>query len=162
MAITLSTKTIQAVKQRLDTKLADYIVQVNDEVENGINIDLPAQILDYAPAVSQLIAFPTFGIIDGPFELQDDTGWGATGWATFSVVVYEQHPDQENLAWRLRRYSEAIARCVLQDRMIDPTFCYGLIFRRADPGPTLGRTDPQTFLSLRTLTFQARSEQDTP
>lgn len=152
---------VAAIHERLDTQLAAFITQVNDEVTDGILCDAPQQILPYVPPVSYLTAFPTFGVMDGPFTLEDDTGWGATGRGTITVIAFEQNADQAILAWRLRRYAKAVARCVLDGRTIHSSNAWGVTLKRIDPGPTLAQESPQSFRSMTAVTVEVRSEQDT-
>jgi hypothetical protein len=99
--------------------------------------------------------------MDGPFTLEDDTGWGATGRGTITVIAFEQNADQAILAWRLRRYAKAVARCILAGRTLDTANAWGTQLKRIDPGPTLAQESPQSFRSMTAVTIEVRSEQDT-
>jgi hypothetical protein len=160
MSLNVNNELVRVVVARLDAELETYVSQVNDEVTDGFTIDSPQAVLPFVPPVSYLNAFPTFGVMDGTFTLEDDTGHGGTGRSFVSVVCFEQHPDQEVLSWRLRRYAVAVARTLLAGRNIDDEHAWGVQLRRIDPGPTLGNTDPKTFLSMVTVTIEVRSEQD--
>lgn len=157
-------KIVAAVRARLVAELAGFVDQINALHTDGIDVTKPDDqfIYEFIPPRSMMVNFPCIGIQEGTFYLEDDTGWGGTGVVQISVVSYEQDPDPDALAKKLRRLDAAVTACVLDGRRMPPDG-WGVKFIRSDPGPTLGRQEsPREFMSLRATTIEVRFEQDTP
>lgn len=160
---TLSENNIKAIHARLEAELPRYIDQVNAElVDPEYPIEQPVHIYDFIPTTAYMTDFPVVAIGDGEIFFDDDVGWSATGNMDFAIVVWVQHPDQQQLAWMLRRYMIAIANCILEGRNLAAYGGgWGLKLGKIEPGPTLGRKEkPREFLSMRALTLSIRDEQD--
>lgn len=161
MPITGPEPVIAAVVTRLTDELAPFIDGVNAEADDGIVCEQPVAIFDFVPPRSMITDTPLLAVMEGPFTLEDDTGWGATGNCHITVVNYLTDYDPRHLAMKLRRMDRAIIECVLKGRSIPPA--WGVTFVRSDPGPTLSRKEsPREMFSLRASTFDVRFEQDTP
>lgn len=163
MPINLNNGIVNALAARLTANMPTYINAVNAEMTNpDFPLDQIQRVLDYIPVIADLSAFPVIGIADGDVMFHDDTGWGATGETTLSIVVFEQHADQRALAWRLRRLAIATTRCVLEGRTLPPEG-WGVMLRRVRPGPTLGRDEtPRQWMSTVTVQIDVKTNQDTP
>lgn len=162
MTITLNGPVITTLKARLETNMPIMIADINlNQITPVYTIDNPAQVLDYIPTTADLFQFPTLGISDGNILLDDDTGWGATGIFDLTVVAFIQDADLRALAWKLRRYAQAMVRSIRSPDMKlgDGWGIYNFSVR---PGPTLGRDeDPRLFMSTVAVTFFVKTEQDT-
>lgn len=144
MAIELNEPVIAAVYERLlGSDLTDAIDAINAEVDDGIMVEVPQQVLDYMPTPELLTEFPTIGIGDAPSTFEDDIGSSATGRHELLICVFCQNADQRALAWQLRRYAQAIVRTVLDGRNLgDAAWGTGLV--RVSPGPALAdNPDPE-------------------
>lgn len=162
MTIQLTEPTVTALVAKLSAGLNAKIDEVNSAVTDGYPIDYPAAILDYVPPVGVMPAFPIVCISDGNVFLEDDTGFGATGVFDLTIVIYIQNVDQRALAWQLRRYAQAVARCALDQRRIG-TAAWGVVLNAVRSGPTLARDEsPREFLSTVAITITCKTEQDTP
>lgn len=162
MAIELNEPVVHAVRDRLNANLAAHITAINAAaatVADGFTIENPAAVLDYIPSPGELVNFPTVGIGDGRQLFRDDIGHNAELDCHITVVAYLADADQRALAWRLRRYSQAIARTILADRNLG-TAAYGTGLDRVDPGPTLASDEsPRTFLSWIAVTIRASRDE---
>lgn len=160
MTIQLNEPVITSCVARLNAQLPAIITAINAVVTDGYTLPPDFRVLDYIPPVSDLYAVPTIGISDGPMQLEDDTGWGATGVFDLSFVVYVQSADQRYLAWALRRWAQALVRALRS-----PTNAigeaWGVSNFRVRPGPTLGRDEtPRQWVSTTSVTATFKSEQD--
>lgn len=160
---------IVALKKRLDDDLPATVDAVNAAITDGILIEHPQQILDYIPPAELLLAFPTIGIAEGNDRIEDDTGHASTGVHELSVVVFVQADDQQVLVSRLRRMRAAVARTIMDGRVledaVDPSRnrAWGVTYRRGIPGPTLGDVKDdrvQSWMSWTQLVFECRSDSD--
>lgn len=152
---------VNGIVSKLTTNLNGYIDTINSQQTSpAFAIEYPQRILDYIPPISDLYALPTIGISDGDFHIEDDVGWGGTGVCEFSIVVFLADSDQRALAWKLRRYAQAVYRCVMAEREI-PTEGWGVTLKRVRSGPTLGRDEgPRDWLSTIAVQIEVKSEQD--
>jgi hypothetical protein len=162
MTIYLNEKIVTDLKAKLVAGLNTQIDAINAAQTNPlVPLPYPAQILDFIPPTSEMSQMPVVGISDGDFHFEDDTGWGATGVCDLTVVVFFQSSDMLTLAWSLRRYAQAIARCILAEREI-ATEGWGVVLKGVRPGPTLGRDEnPRQWMSTTAVTITVKSEQDT-
>lgn len=160
MSITLWAPIVDALVTRINSTLTTHIDAVNVE-RAEYPIQYPQAVLDYIPTIAELSTLPCIGISDGQIELEDDTGWGATGVATFSLVVFLQSQDQRELVWSLRKYATALTRCVIAGRTLPPEG-WSVTVVGVAPGPTLGRDEsPRQWLSTVGLRIRVKWEQDT-
>lgn len=147
MAIQLNEPAILAVKERLENNLPAAIDAINAEVTDGHEIEPVVAVHTFIPPPDFLDDFPMIGIGDGPSTFEDDNGSSATGRHELLVVAYLQDAEQEALAWKLRRYLQAIARVVLKDRNLNDTVAgaaWGTGLVRISAGPTLAdNEDPK-------------------
>lgn len=142
----LNAQTVTALQARLTSELPAKITEINALVTDGYTNVAPVQVLDYVPLPAQLTAFPTIGIGDLPSTFADDTGFSVTGHHGLSVMVFLSDPDQRALAWKLRRYLQAITTVALRSRQLGDTM--GVTLRRIVPGPTLDAVeDPRAWLT---------------
>lgn len=132
---------IDALYARLTTDLPTYIDAVNAEHSDGIVVAHPAATLEYVPPPSQLTAFPTVGVGQGPDKQEDDNGFDATGVYDLHIVAYLQDSDQRALAKQVRRMKLAVQRCVLEGRHIGTGTgtAWGVVYLAGDYGPLLSK-----------------------
>lgn len=150
---------------QLNTEIANIAaaVTVADQAQSLVGVD-PANIWDFVPPLSYLVAFPSIGIQDMGSSIEDDTGSSATGKHNFGLVIFCSHPDQEILVWMLRRYAQAVARVVLAGRAFTEQMTAGWAIGPANPfvawGPTLGSTTtPKTWMSWCVVQVWTRREE---
>ena len=160
MAIKLWEPVVTSLRDRLETDLPATITTINStQTTPSYPIENPQRVLDFIPTVADMFAFPVVGISDGIFNLEDDTGWGATGVFELTIVVFLQNADPRALAWQLRRYAQAVTRVALEDRSIGDG--WGVTLKQVRPGPTLGRDEnPRQWLSTVAVSIEVKSEQD--
>lgn len=164
----LNVNVIKAIKALLDSQLATYVTATNAQlVSNGVNAEMPAQVLDYLPSVANLTQFPTIGIGEGPvgFEAGSDTGWTAIGAFDIAIILFlrEGSGNRHDLAWKLRHTMAAVASCILHGR--DVGAGWGVQLRSIEPGPILQPRDnaaPEAILGVRSMVIGIRDEQDDP
>lgn len=159
MSFLLNEPLIIALHERLVSELATEVEAINARDTLGVHLDPPKAILDFVPQ-GELIdnaGFPCFGIGDLPSKIEDDTGFSVTLRAGLHIVTYDQHSDQRALAWRLRRYQQAVTTCALRTRRLDDQ--WGIVGKGTIPGPTLGReTDPAVWESWCAVAIEGRSD----
>jgi hypothetical protein len=162
MTLKLNETIVPAIQARLTANLPAIVTDINtNNTSPTYPIDQIAQVLDYIPPVSDLFQFPTIGISDGPIDLEDDVGFGATGVHEFSCVLFVQNADQRTLAWQLRRYAQAIIRALRAPTNFNLGDGWGMYRFHVRPGPTLGRqSTPGQFVSTLGVSFFVKSEQD--
>lgn len=137
---------VTGLRSRLEASLPATITEINSTVTDGYTIVNPVQVFDFIPQAELLTAYPTIGIGDLPSTFEDDTGFAVTGRHGLQIVVFLADPDQRALAWRLRRYLQAIVTVALSNRQIGDAV--GLTLRRIVPGPTLDVSrDPETWVT---------------
>ena len=161
MTVKLNEPLIIALQSRLAANLNSVIDTINaQQTDPPYTIDYPQQVLDYIPTIAQLTAFPTIGISDGEMRFEDDIGWGATGVFEFTVAAFIQESDQKALAWKLRRYAQAMVRVIMEGRQLPPEG-WSVTLKRVRPGPTLGRDEnPRQWISTIGVVIEVKSEQD--
>jgi hypothetical protein len=148
VTIQLNEPVIHALRDRLEADLPAVISQINADSDDDFTLADPVAVHGFVPPIALLEDFPTVGIGDAPSRFEDDVGHSATGRHELIVIAYLQDEDQEALAWRLRRYSQALVRVALAGRNLgDAAWGTGLV--SVSPGPTLGDDpeNPQTFAS---------------
>ncbi len=160
MTVSLQEPFIIGLRDRLETQLPATIDALNSAMVAPIYpLVYPAKVIDYIPTVAELDLLPVIGISDGDIYFQDDVGWGATGVFDVTVVAFVQAPDQRELVWLLRRYSQALVRVMLSTQSIGDS--WGITLRHVRPGPTLGRDEtPRQWLSTTAVTVTVKNEQD--
>lgn len=159
--VVLNELVIKGVHDRLSNNLSAIIADINSEVTDGITIDEAEQVLDYIPSIRELIKFPTLGIQDLPWKCEDDTGWELTGVAGLTVVAFIADITPRELAWKLRRYAQAIVRCVADGRRLDTADqAWGIKIKSVEPGKMLGRREnPEQRMTWIACTFEFRNDQ---
>lgn len=149
MAIQLNEPIIVEIVERLRDDFDDAVTAINAGVTDGFTIEAPdaAQVLDYPPPPELLTVFPTLSVSDGVSRFEDDQGYSATGKHLVLICAFCQDPDQQALAWRLRRYAQAIVRTVLAGRKLD-TAAWGTGLEGVYPGPAYAdNADPESVTS---------------
>lgn len=161
MTVKLNEPLVISLQNKLTTTLNAIVDDINtNQTSPAYSIEYPQQVLDYIPTISQLTSFPTVAISDGDMYLEDDVGYGATGVFELTVVAFIQDPDQRALAWKLRRYAQAMTRCILANRRLE-TEGWSVVLKRVRPGPTLGRDEnPRQWISTVAVIIEVKSEQD--
>lgn len=163
MPIRLTDTIIPYLVDRLETQLPAIVTAINTQslsMDPQTPISVPQSVFDYVPALGDLYAFPVLGISDGPIDLVDDQGWGATGQGEITVVIFEQDSDLRTLAWKLRRQQQAVVRAIRTPTIILGD-AWGTYNYRVVPGPTLSRNEgPRQFVSTSAVSFMFKSEQD--
>ena len=160
MALELNEPLVRALRDRLEDEPPAEVAAINAAIPDAFALEAPAQVLGHVPTDADFTAFPVVGITDGSSRFEDDTGWAATGVHELIVVAFLVNPDQEALAWQLRRYAKAIARVALRGRSLDPSWEGGVTLVRVDPGPSLANEeDPRTYFSWIAVTIQAKREE---
>lgn len=170
----LNERAVLAMKLRLQNKLNAVIDAVNANTAADPNrpqymIDYPQQVLDAPPLLSQLISFPVVAIADGPMTATDDLGWTFTGNYEMAVCAYIADADPEALAWKLRRYAQAIVTTAIVGRNVDEgTYlgAWGLIVKKIVPGRRVTRTDPNSgttsIVQYVCIIVELKDEQNAP
>ena len=163
---------IQAIIARLEdpnqlnAEIANIAAAVTVADQQASLVPVPAaNIQDFVPPPSYLVDFPAIGIQDMGSRFEDDTGHSVTGRHVFGVVIFCSHPDQEILAWMLRRYAQAVTRVLLANRGFPETsppmqagWASGL--ESIAWGPTLGSSaKPQTWMSWCVVAIWTRREE---
>lgn len=160
MAIQLNEPVIIALQARLAADLPATITGINAAVSDGFLIDDPVNVYDFIPPVALLTDFPTVGIGDAPSTFEDDQGFSMTGHHRLLVVAYISDPDQRALAWKLRRYAQAIVRVIRSDLQLGTGWGSGI--ERIEPGPTL--TDdpdaPRAFTSWTGVSIWVKTDEE--
>ena len=139
-------------------------VVIADQAASLVGVD-PANIWDFVPPPSFLVAFPAIGIQDMGSKFEDDTGSSVTGRHVFGVVIFASNPDQELLPWMLRRYAQAVTRVILANRGFPETNApqqagWGSGLESIAWGPTLQSTaKPQTWMSWCCVAIWTRREE---
>ena len=159
MTYTLSEPLINALVSRLTSDLPAEVAAVNTRTSDGFQISMP-EVMDFIPPPGLLVNYPAIGIGEAPASFEDDIGSSATGVFELLVVVYEQAADQRELAWKLRRHSQAVSSTVLKGRQLGPA--WGVTLRHIDPGETLvdDPTSPQEWMSWVGLRIVCRTDQE--
>jgi hypothetical protein len=148
---------------RLRTDLPAEIASINARSTVGIPISMPADtdIFEFVPPPGLLMNYPAIGIGDAPSKFEDDIGSSATGVHEILIVAYEQAGDQRELAWKLRRLSQAIATVALSGRELG-TAAWGTTLSSIVPGPTLvdDADNPQEWMSWVGVRITAKADED--
>ena len=160
----LNEPVVRALRARLEAELPAAIADLNARLPAGEQLPAPHAVLDYPVAPGEVLEFPTLGIVDRASDIEDDTGFSATGRHRLLVVVHHMHPEQRQLAWALRRYAQAVVRVALRDRALllpDGTVAAGIVgFDTLIPGETLDReAEPQEWQSWTAVGVWARREE---
>ncbi len=169
----LNERAILAMSGRLKNNLNANIDAINaatvaDATRNQTQIAYPALVLDAPPVPGQLTQFPIVAIADGNIQFVDDVGWGATGLYEMVVLAYVMDPDPEVLAWKLRRYAQAIITTAIVGRNVDYGIysgAWGAILKRVVPGRRVARQDPagaQQIMSWVGVVLELKDEQNAP
>lgn len=161
MTIKLNEDIINTLVARLTSDLPTEIASINStQISPAYTVPVPQQVLDYIPPIADLTTFPTIAISDGEIQFQDDVGWGATGIFDLTIVSFLQSPNQRELVWWLRRYSQAVTRVALDGRRMGVEG-WGVTLKNIRPGPTLGRDEsPRQWMSTTAVTITVKTEQD--
>jgi hypothetical protein len=162
MPVELNEPVIRAIEQRLVDGLPAVIADINlaGAATDGFTLVEPT-ILTYIPPPSDLLEPPVIGIGDAPTQFEDDTGFSATGRHELLIVAYDQSSEQEALAWKLRRWMQAIARIVLDGRSLGDG-AWGTGLRGTAPGRTLvdNADDPREWFSWSGIRIWAKRDED--
>jgi hypothetical protein len=153
----LTEPVIQALTARLGTDLPATIAEINATaatVADGYTITMPT-VFDFIPQLELQTSYPMIGIQDLPTVEADDIGSSVTTEVGLGIVTFVADPDQRALAWRLRRYLQAVITVALAGRNLGAA-AYGTRFRRIVPGPTLDvEGDPRTWVSWASVEITA-------
>lgn len=124
-------------------------------------LPVPVEILPYMPPVVMITDYPTIGIGDAPWRIEDDNAHSWTVRADLLVVVHLQDADPEALSWALRRYVQAMLEVVSNDRTLAGT-AFGADGWRGEPGPMLSDNPdkPQQFMAWSGFSFWAKVDED--
>lgn len=139
-------------------------VTVADQAASLVPIPV-GNINDFVPPPSYLVDFPAIGIQEMGSTFEDDTGHSATGKHIFGVVIFCSNPDQELLAWMLRRYAQAVVRVLIAQRAFPETNFplqagWGTGLQGLAWGPTLGsQSTPQTWMSWCVVQIWTKREE---
>lgn len=137
---------ITALRERLVADLPATIAEINAQVIDGYTLRDVEQVLDYVPNVEDLVAFPTVGIQDLPSRPMSDGGSFLMADHGLTVVVFVADAELRGLAWKLRRYQQAILTVALAGRTLGDAI--GSRWLGNQPGPTLDREEkPRTYMS---------------
>lgn len=159
---------VTALRQRIEDDLPAAVAVVNGAVTDGITIAAPdaANVLDYMPAIGELVNFPTVAIEHGPGRFEDDTGHDATGVYDLAVVAFVQDADPQRLARIVRRTMTALMRCVLAGRAFGTGdgAVWGLTLRATDFGPALSKRErsdepPDTYMTWATVAIRCKIDE---
>lgn len=166
---------IAQLLELLEAKLPAAIEALNATITDSITLDQPAQLLDYMPAPGELKAgVPAVCIQDLPAQFEDDLQFSITADHPIGIASVIQNADQRSLAWQLRRYTQAIAHVLSEDRLASdggylrrpPAQVWRVAFSGTEPGPLLGDRDPNapdkppsSFLSWTWLLIRARRQE---
>jgi hypothetical protein len=151
---------------QLNVEIANIAAGVSAADQSASLVPVPAaNINDFVPPPSYLVDFPAIGIQDMGSKFEDDTGSSLTGYHRFGVVIFCSNPDQELLAWMLRRYAQAVVRVLLAQRSFPETnppmqAGWGTGLDSIAWGPTLGSTaTPKTWMSWCVVSIWTRREE---
>lgn len=156
----LNENIILELVNRLRTDLPAEIATINARSEVGVQITMPDDIFEFIPPPGLLMNYPTIGIGDAPASFEDDIGSSATAVHEILIVAYEQAGDQRELAWKLRRLSQAITTVALAGRELG-TAAWGVTLRNVIPGPTLvdDAENPREWMSWVGVRIVAKSDE---
>ena len=151
---------------QLNVEIADIAAGVvaADQAASLVPIP-PANINDFVPPPSFLVDFPAIGIQDMGSSFEDDAGHSATGRHVFGIVIFCSDPNQEILAWQLRRYAQAVTRVLLRDRAFSETNApmqagWGTGLESIAWGPTLSSiATPKTWMSFCVVQIWTKREE---
>jgi hypothetical protein len=153
---------LQDLITQLVARLNGQVTAVNAIATDGVvldQVDTTNAVLDYVPPLRAVNFFPTIAVAEQSSELVDDTGFGATGRHTFTVLVIHQHADAGLLAKMLRRYRIAVANAIMEPQRQFGSQ-WAVVCKGTVPGPTLGvNEDPREWLSVSGVVFELRDEQ---
>ena len=149
----LNERAVLAMYERFQNNLNSVIDAINSErgtlagiTPNPPSLAHPALILSAPPVKGQLANFPVVAIGDGDIRFVDDVGWAATGVYEMMVLAYDVDTDPTMLAWKMRRWAQALISTAMFGRQMTSTDyfgAWGVTLKRVIPGPRLSRTDPQ-------------------
>lgn len=167
VSLLLNEPFVKAVYARLSNDFEVEVSRLNDALneDDPFTIDSPLRVLDYIPPLEQEVSFPILAIQDLTSELADDQGHSGTGVHKGAVIAYIVDADPRTLAWKLRRYAQAIANVVYIDRAIPgvdglPTV-WGLRNLKVQYGPTLEQEEsPRMWMSWCGVSFEGKCEED--
>lgn len=150
---------VTALQQRLTSELPGLIDQINArQPADGALLDYPVAVLDYIPPPDSIADFPTFGIQDLPSKFEDDIGSALTGYHELAVICFETEADPRMLAWKLRRYAQAMMSAAIDTRRLGDGWGCGP--KGNWPGPTLDvQKNPQVYMSWTAVGIWARRDE---
>ena len=162
-AVTAILERLEGAASTLNAEIANVAAGVADPAQAASLVPIPPQnINDFVPPPSFLVDFPQLGIQDMGSRLEDDTGHSATGKHDFGVVIFCSDPNQEILAWQLRRYAQAVTRVLLDQRSFPeaPGSAWATGLLGVAWGPTLSSTaKPTTWMSWCVVQIWTRREE---
>lgn len=136
----------------LEAGLPQEVIAHNAAATDGIELDAPAQILDYMPVPGSYGGgLPIIGIQDLPGRFENDLQHSMEATYGFGIAAVLQTADHRTLAWQLRRYLEVIASVIQADRQLGtaslmrkaPANVLYTKFEGTEPGPLLGNRNPE-------------------
>lgn len=148
--LSLNEPIVDALVQLLTARLPGVIEQINDSNSDGILLDPPAQVLDFKPVAGTLKAgLPAVCVQDLPAKFEDDLQFSMNASHGLGIAAVIQDSDQRSLAWKLRRYVQAIANAIQLDRLAAGEGylakvgnVWGTAFTGTEPGPLLADHSP--------------------
>jgi hypothetical protein len=153
----LSEPLVTALVARLRTDLPAKVAEINAAATDGIVLPLPdpSRIYAFPPQGELLTDVPVIGVQDFPSTFDDDIGSSVTGNHALGIVIWASDADQNTLAWKLRRYCQAVTTVALDQRKIGDA--WGTLLRRVYPGPTIdAEENPRTWVSFAVVEISAR------
>lgn len=157
----LNEPVVKALVARLVADLPAEIDRINAAVTDGHTIDYPQKVLDHPPVAEQMTSYPIVSVQDFPSTFEQDGGSWAVGRHELAIVAFIAAPDQATLAWRLRRYAQAIANVSLRDRNLGGSAAWGTGLVDVRPGPTLEvEEDPRGYESWTVVRIFAKRDED--
>lgn len=168
MSWKLSEPAISALVARLAADLPAAIATINANINDTYTLTVPpaARILDHVPSIHLLRDWPTLGIQELPLRISDDIGTSARATLELVVLAFENDPSLEALARRLRRWGQAIAMVLDDNRSLGVAGADAYLVQMisTEPGPTLGdHEDPtlvKTYSSWRGVLVRLDREEE--
>lgn len=170
----LTEPAVQAILNRLEdpsqlnVEIAQIAAGVVAQDQAASLVPIPsANINDFVPPPSYLTDFPAIGIQDMGTRFENDTGSTVTGRHVFGIVIFCSDPNQELLAWMLRRYAQAVVRVLMNTRTLGEVVdgagraaAWGTGLEGIAWGPTLSSTaTPTTWMSWCVVQIWTRREE---
>lgn len=143
----MAAELVPAIVAQFEANKQAQVDAINADITDGFTIELPQQIVDFAPTPATLEgSLPLLGIADFPTRFEDDLVHSTTSVCQFAIMAAIADPDQRALAWKLRRYRTLIANLIQVDRTFGGK-CWTTLFDQIAPGPYMANTNPERDLA---------------